>query len=178
MKKIDSKIVILGLGNILLSDEGIGIKVIYDLKNNYVFPKNVEIIDGGVGGFSLLPLIEKAEKLLVIDAVLGNNLPGTIYKFKDKDILYQIIEKISLHEINFCEILNLAKLRKKYPEEVVIIGIEPEKIETSLELSETLKAKYSEFFKAILLQLEEWGIRPVPKKDHHHLEAPFFVEKP
>lgn len=178
MKKINPKIVILGLGNILLSDEGIGVKVIYDLKKNYEFPENVEIIDGGVGGFSLLPFIEKAEKLLVIDAILGNNSPGTIYKFKDKDIPYQIIEKISLHEIDFCEILNLAKLRKKYPEEVVIIGIEPEKIETNLEFSETLKAKYSEFFKAILLQLEEWGIKPVPKKDRHHLEVPFSAEKP
>jgi len=158
-----NKIIVLGIGNLLLSDEGVGIKVIQDLVNNYEFPKEVEIVDGGVGSFSLLPYIESAQKLLVIDAIFGEKPPGTIYKLKDEEIPFQIFEKISLHEISFADILNLAKLRGKYPESIVIIGIEPESLEIGLELSKAVKKNYENLLKEVLLQLEEWGIKPVPK---------------
>ncbi len=160
---MSNKIVVLGIGNLLLSDEGVGIKIIQDLTNNYEFPKEVEIVDGGVGSFALLPYIESAEKLLVIDAILGGKPPGTIYKFKDKEIPIQVFEKISLHEISFGDILNLAKLRGKYPTSLVIIGIEPKSLEIGLELSEVIKKNYNNLLKEVLLQLEEWGIKPIPK---------------
>lgn len=160
---MSNKIVVMGIGNLLLSDEGVGIKIIQDLTNNYEFPKEVEIVDGGVGSFSLLPYIESAEKLLVVDAILGGKPPGTIYKFKDKEIPIQIFEKISLHEISFADILNLAKLRGKYPTSLVIIGIEPKSLEIGLELSEVIKENYNKLLKEVLLQLEEWGIKPIPK---------------
>jgi len=159
----ENKIVILGIGNILLSDEGVGVKVIQDLYTCYKFPQNVELVDGGVGGFSLLPYIESAKKLLVIDAISGGNPPGTIYKFKGKDIPHQIIEKISMHELSFSDILSLAKLRDKYPEELVIIGIEPYSLELKVGLSEVVEKNYNKLLEEVLAQLKEWGIKPIPK---------------
>ncbi|PMP93678.1 MAG: HyaD/HybD family hydrogenase maturation endopeptidase [Thermodesulfobacterium geofontis] len=152
------KIVVLGIGNILLSDEGVGVKVVQDLESQYAFPENVELVDGGVGSFSLLPYIESAKKLLVIDAISGGKPPGTIYKFKDEEIPYQVIEKLSTHELNFSDILNLAKLRGKYPEELVIIGIEPQSLELKVGLTDTVKQNYKKLLNEVLDQLKEWGI--------------------
>ncbi|PMP68235.1 MAG: HyaD/HybD family hydrogenase maturation endopeptidase [Thermodesulfobacterium geofontis] len=152
------KIVVLGIGNVLLSDEGVGVKVVQDLESQYVFPENVELVDGGVGSFSLLPYIESAKKLLVIDAISGGKPPGTIYKFKDEEIPYQVIEKLSTHELNFSDILNLAKLRGKYPEELVIIGIEPQSLELKVGLTDTVKQNYKKLLNEVLDQLKEWGI--------------------
>ncbi len=155
-----NKIVILGIGNILLSDEGVGVKVVKDLEKRLKSIENLELVDGGTGGFFLLSFIESAEKLLVIDTISGNSPPGTIYKFKNEEIPSQTIEKISLHEISFSDILTLAKLRGKFPKEIVIIGIEPESLEMGIELSEPVKANYEKLIEEVLKQLKEWGIKP------------------
>jgi hydrogenase maturation protease len=157
------EVVILGLGNILLSDEGVGVKIVQELIEKYEFPENVEVVDGAVGAFLLLPFIESAKKLLVIDAVSGGEPPGTIYKFKDEDIPQQIMEKLSIHEVSFSDILNLAKLRENYPEEIVIIGIEPKSMEMSLELSEEVKSNYNKLLNEVFAQLKDWGIQVIPK---------------
>ncbi|HAP67189.1 MAG TPA: hydrogenase HupD, partial [Nitrospinae bacterium] len=80
------KILILGIGNILLKDEGVGVKVIERLKRDYKFPSNIELIDGGTAGFGLIDLLEGAEHLIIVDAVQGNDEPGSIYRFKFEDM--------------------------------------------------------------------------------------------
>lgn len=160
---MSKKIIVLGIGNILLSDEGVGVKVVHDLKEKYTFPENVELIDGAVGAFLLLPFIESAEKLLVIDAISGGEPPGTIYKFKDKDIPHQIMDKLSIHEVSFTDILALAKFRGNYPKEIVIIGIEPQSLEPGLELSEKIKKNYDKLINEVLAQLKNWGVKPILK---------------
>ena len=152
------KIVVLGIGNLLLSDEGVGIEVIKELRKKYKLSEEVEIVDGGTGGFSLLPFIESANKLLVIDAISGDKSPGTIYKFKNEEIPLNIMEKISLHEVNFADILNLAQLRGSYPEEIVIIGIEPETLEMQATLSETVRRKIPLLLSEVINQLKELGV--------------------
>ncbi|MCD6490287.1 MAG: HyaD/HybD family hydrogenase maturation endopeptidase [Thermodesulfobacterium sp.] len=156
----ENKIIILGIGNLLLSDEGIGVKIVQDLEARYNFPENVELVDGGVGSFSLLPYIESAKKLLVIDAISGGKPSGTIYKFKDEEIPPQVIEKLSIHELSFSEILSLAKLRGKYPEEIVIIGIEPQSLEFKIGLTEIVEKNYNKLLNEVLAQLKNWGIEP------------------
>lgn len=164
-KTSEDKIVILGLGNILLSDEGVGVKVVQDLMKNYQFPETVEIVDGGVGAFSLLPYIESAKKLLVIDAILGGKPPGTIYKFKNEEIPIQIMDRLSVHEVSFSDILNFAKLRESYPEELVIIGIEPQSLSLGLELSEIIKENYKNLLNEVLSQLKDWGVTFICKNN-------------
>ncbi len=157
------KVVILGVGNILLSDEGIGVKIVWELEKRFKFPEGVKLIDGGSGGFSLIPFIEEADRLLIIDAVLGNNPPGTIYRFTLENLPETIAEKISLHELSLTDILNLVKLRKKLPEEIVIIGIEPASLEVSLELSSEVKEKQENLINMVLEELKKWGVFPEKK---------------
>lgn len=168
------KILILGIGNILLSDEGLGVKVVKFLEEFFTFPKNVELVDGGVGGFFLIPYIEKAKKLLVIDAIRGGNVPGTFYKFKNEDIPLSMLEKLSLHELSFKDIISLINLKGNLPEEIIILGLEPKILEIGDRLSMEVKKNLRKLITEILIQLKDWGIEPVPKKDLRHLEELLF----
>jgi len=160
---MNKKVVILGIGNLLLSDEGIGIKTLEELSKNFEFPEEVELVDGGTLGLGLLEFVEQATHLLVVDAIEGGGKPGTLYEFKGKDLLPQVAERLSLHEVSFLDILNLAKLRGKIPEEIVILGVEPGSLEMSTNLTEEVKSKIPELITRILAVLKDWGIE-VKKK--------------
>ncbi len=151
MKKKQSKkpILILGVGNSIQMDDGIGIHVFEKLKN-MTLPKNIELFDGGTAGFDLINVVSKREKVIIIDAVNGGEPPGTIYKFSPEDIKSKSISYDSLHQLGIIESLEMAKLLNKYPKECVIIGVEPKKIEWGLELSEPLKMKIPKIIELVL----------------------------
>ena len=152
-------IVILGLGNILLKDEGVGVRVVERLKNEYHFDPPIKIIDGGTLGFALINEIEGCKKLIVIDAVKGGGDPGTIYKFKKGEVEFQIPQKLSAHDIGFMEVLEQWKILGVNPD-VIFFGIEPEDITTwSMELSSKLKEKVSRLIELVLEELSKEGIR-------------------
>ncbi|NPA40104.1 MAG: HyaD/HybD family hydrogenase maturation endopeptidase [Thermodesulfobacteria bacterium] len=153
------KVVVLGIGNILLNDEGIGVVVLQELQKRFYFDESVELVDGGTGGLLLLQFIEEAEKLLVIDAITCGGKPGTIYKFNAKEIPEEVVEKISMHEVSFIDILNLCKIRNKLPSEVVIIGVEPKSLEMEGRLSKEVKAKIPELIDEVISQLKEWNVK-------------------
>ncbi|ADO45402.1 hydrogenase expression/formation protein [Hydrogenobacter thermophilus TK-6] len=149
---------LLGIGNILLSDEGLGVRAVEELKSRFKFPPYVELMDGGTLGMDLLYFMEGFERLLVIDAVLGGNPPGTLYKFNDEEVKAYFKRKVSAHELGFQEILALAVLLGKRPKEIVLVGMEPESLNISLELSTTVKERLHLLIEEVLKQLEDWGI--------------------
>ncbi|MCK4778493.1 MAG: HyaD/HybD family hydrogenase maturation endopeptidase [Actinomycetia bacterium] len=137
------KIVVLGIGNILLKDEGIGIRVIEELQKEK-FPPQVEIIDGGTGGLNLLSNIDRADVMIVVDCVQGGGEPGDIYEFKPEDIDKQnsgwAIK--SLHDIGFLDVLNMSSfMNKKEGPETIIFGVEPLEIESGIGLNEVVEKK-------------------------------------
>lgn len=152
------RVLVLGIGNILLSDEGVGVRVVEELRKNYSFSDGVEIIDGGTLGIDLLYFLEGFQKLLVIDAVLGGNAPGTLYKLKDEEVKAYFRKKVSAHELGFQEVLALADLLGKKPKEVVLVGIEPGSLDVSVELSYSVKRRMRDLIGKVLEQLKEWGI--------------------
>jgi hydrogenase maturation protease len=152
------RVLVLGIGNILLSDEGIGVRAVEELRKNYSFSDGVEIMDGGTLGIDLLYFMEGFQKLLVIDAVLGGDSPGTLYKFKGDEVKAYFRKKVSAHELGFQEVLALADLLGRKPEEIVLIGIEPESLDISVELSYSIKRRMQDLIDKVLEQLREWGI--------------------
>lgn len=168
--KEEEKIIVLGIGNVLFSDEGLGVKVIKILEECFSFSEEVELIDGGVGGFFLIPYIERAKRLLIVDAIRGGGPPGTFYKFKNEDLPLNIAEKLSLHELSIKDILFLVSLKGKMPEEIVILGLEPKVLDLGEGLSIEIRRNLKNLIKEILIQLKDWGIEPAPKKDLHHWE--------
>lgn len=146
------KIIVLGIGNILLKDEGIGVHVIEVLRKESL-PDNVELVDGATAGFDLLPIIQNCDKLIVVDAIKTTEAPGTIYKFNPEDIDIKRDENVSLHDINFFQVLEVAKKYKRLPE-TYMIGIVPEEIDWGMDLSRNLSAKMSLLKSVVLEEIE------------------------
>lgn len=135
-----TKIVIIGVGNLLLSDEGVGVHVANELMKKEL-PPYVSVVDGGTDGFRLLNIITEADRLIVIDAVKGGAEPGSIYRF-DIDEVKSCPPgfKTSVHQIGILEVIDLSGLIGKTPH-TTVIGVEPKSIEMGMELSPEVKSK-------------------------------------
>lgn len=136
-----AKHLVLGVGNLLLSDEGVGIHVVKRLVEMQALPDDVEIVDGGTAGLALLVYLEGVERLVIIDAVETGGPPGTIVRLSGDDIPAYMALKISPHEITLPDFLAAARLRDLYPQEVVVWGIQPYSLEVGIELSPPLAEK-------------------------------------
>ncbi len=157
------KIVVLGIGNTILSDEGLGVKALELLRKRYDFPGNVELIDGGTIGIDLLYFIEDADRLLVLDAVLGNGKPGSFHKFVGNEVKAYFRNKVSMHEIGFQEVLGLLELKGTNNKEIVVMGLEPKTIDLGTELSPEVLSGMEVLLEEALRQLKEWNVEVVEK---------------
>jgi hydrogenase maturation protease len=156
---------IIGVGNILFRDEGFGIRVIEKLESLYEFSENVELVDGGVLGVNLLGVISQPDHLIVVDAVKNKGNPGDIYRLEGDQIPDRIRAKNSLHQVDFLEALTLCQALDKVPE-VVILGVEPEDIETlSLELSPATANKIDRVIDLVFKELDGLGASYLERKE-------------
>lgn len=130
---------ILGIGNILLRDEGIGVRVIEAMRD-LTLPEGVEILDGGTSGADLIDEVADRPRLIVVDAIKAAVEPAAILRFSDKDLLERAEGPISLHEFGLVETLLAAKHLGCAPREVIIFGIQPNDISSGLELSSEVAA--------------------------------------
>lgn len=158
------KIVVLGVGNILLRDEGVGVRVVEELLLRYDFPENVQLVDGGTQGLWLLSTLEEADRLIVIDAVLGPGPPGTIYRLERDDLPKGLRSKQSAHDSDLVEALNLCALLEIEPASVVVVGIQPENIEPfGLELTHTIGCRMEDLIQEVLSELSNMGVESKKK---------------
>lgn len=155
------RILVLGLGNILLKDEGVGVHIAQMLQE-LVLPHNVEVVDGGTASLDVLLLAPGIEKLVVIDALRAGKEAGTIYKARlkseERDKLEQIFSsgsRISLHQVGLIDALAIAEKMNCAPKEIAIIGIEPKKIDCGLELTDDVKQKIPEIINTVLKEVED-----------------------
>jgi len=124
------KVLVLGIGNILWADEGFGVRVLETLQRHYAFPDNVTLLDGGTQGVYLVQDVRDADILIVFDAIDYGLEPGTMKVIINEDVpKYMGAKKVSLHQTGFQEVLALAEMMGDYPEQIVLIGVQPECIE-------------------------------------------------
>ncbi len=152
------KITLLGLGNILMQDEGVGVQAVRILEDEYELPPNLEVVDGGTSGLDLLPYIEGRDQLLVVDAVNFGREPGFIGVLENQEIPALFAVKASLHHLGLVDVLAAAKLLEVAPREICLIGIQPLSMEIGLELSELLQGKLELLLHRIITRLQEWGL--------------------
>jgi len=158
------RIVVLGVGNILLRDEGVGVRVVEQLERDFTFPENVRLIDGGTQGLWLMSTIQESDHLIVVDAVLGRGEPGTLYRLEKEDLPKGLRAKQSAHDSDLVEALNLCRLLGAGPETVTVVGIEPENIQPfGLELTETVAAKVDELVQSVIDELRRLDVEPQKK---------------
>jgi hydrogenase maturation protease len=164
----EKHVMILGVGCILFSDEGFGVRVIEKLQTQYKFPENVSVVDGGVLGVNLLGVISQADHLIVVDAIRNKGNPGDMYRLYDKQIPERIRAKNSIHQVDFLEALTLCQVFDKVPD-TVIIGVEPEDIETlSIELTPVIQLKVDPMIQMVLTELDRLEV-PYYKRKHNHV---------
>ncbi len=165
-----NRFLLMGLGNILLRDEGAGVRTVEALQRAYDFPEDLEIVDGGTLGLDLLPSLEGKEKVLFIDAVDFQGTPGTIAIWKDDEIPSFLGPALSFHQVGLRDILFAAKLMGIMPAEVVLLGIQPGVIETGLALSPALEENFAGILDALADRLREWGVqirrKSLPEEAH------------
>ncbi len=157
------KTLVLGVGNILLSDEGVGVHVARLLGERYDFPPEVEILDGGTLGLDLLPYVEAAERLLIVDAVQMDAPPGQVARLEGEEVPAVLSLKYSPHQVGLSDLLAAARLLGRSPAEVVLWGIQPASLEVGLELSPAVAAQVETLLQNVLAELQRWGVRPLEK---------------
>jgi hydrogenase maturation protease len=147
---------VLGCGNTLVGDDGVGIRVIEHLMEMKL-PENVEIIDAGVGGMAILSWIEDTDKVIIIDAVqTGNEPPGTVYEFTDKEMPPSDMFMLSLHDLNLVDTLNIGKLVQKMPDEIIIIGVEVKRVaEFTRDLTPEVESAMPEVIDLVLKEINK-----------------------
>jgi len=145
-------ILILGIGNLILKDEGIGVHVVQKMMEMNL-PPDIEVMDGGTMGIDLLYHIEGRKKVIVIDAVNTEGIPGTLYRFTDRDLEDNRDILRSAHEIDFTYVLKTARLFGKSPEEVIFIGIKPGEISEGMELSPAMEEKIPAIIELVMKEI-------------------------
>ena len=158
MDKELKSIMVIGVGNVLFKDEGFGIHVVKRMEQMFEFPENVELVDGGVMGVHLLGIISRPDHLIVVDVIRNGGQPGDMYRIEQKDIPERIRAKNSVHQVDFLEALTLCLAMDHQPE-TVILGVEPEDIETlNMELTATTENKVGPIMDLVLAELENLGV--------------------
>lgn len=157
---MNSSVLIIGLGNILLTDEGIGVHAASALKKRYSFtPKVVEVIDGGTMGIDLLSLFEGRDRIMIIDAVDFGKEPGHIGIISNDEIPFALKTKLSVHHIGLSDVLYAAKLMGIMPSDVCLVGIQPKSLDVGLDMTKEIDGKLDTVIKTVVLKLNEWGIQ-------------------
>lgn len=158
---------ILGIGNILWADEGFGIRTIETLHARYTFPDTVRIMDGGTQGIFLLPWVRNAKRLLIFDAIDYGLPPATMKLIRGDDVpRFMGAKKVSMHQAGFQEVLSTAQLTDDLPEELVLIGVQPELLDDyGGSLRDSVKAQIDPAIQLALEILADWNITAQPRDE-------------
>jgi len=150
--------VVLGLGNLLNRDEGLGVQALKRLDTRLGEQSAVELLDGGVLGLNLLMIVEECSHLLILDAVNVGRPAGTVVELRKDQIPLYAGVKLSQHQVTFQEVLGLANVRGFLPEHLHLVGIQPEDLSIGLELSPTIERVLPEIVNRAMVVLENWGL--------------------
>lgn len=150
------RMVVLGVGNPLLGDDGVGLALLDRLIASGRLPLGSIPVDGGTWGMSLLPVIEDATHLLLLDAIRTGARPGSVVCLGREELPRHLTQKLSPHQIDLREVLALAELRGTLPAQAVAVGLEPERVEWGMDLSPAVAAGLDGAVAAALRQIEAW----------------------
>ncbi len=171
-------IVVLGIGNVLWADEGFGVRCVEALQARWTFADHVTLVDGGTQGLYLIPQVHAARKLLILDAVDYGLPPGTIKQVENDEVpRFMGAKKMSLHQTGFQEVLALAQLTGAYPEQVLLLGCQPEELDDyGGSLRPVVKAALEDALAIAVQRIADWGGRPqrraAPLAAHESVTSP------
>lgn len=158
------RVVVLGIGNTILSDEGVGVHALAALEQEFELPPGVEVIDGGTAGMELLDTLTDVDLLLVFDAVKSGRAPGSLVCLQGDEVPVFFRHKFSPHQVAIGDVLASLRFAGAAPRDLVLIGIEPESLDLGLSLSASVAARLPEMVAAAAVQLAARGVELRPRE--------------
>ncbi len=155
-------VLVLGIGNLVMSDDGVGVMVAQRLQQEYRFADNVEIMDGGTLGLDLLPMLENITNLIMIDAVETGKKAGTCVRLYGEELPIALETKVSPHQMGLKDLLAVSELMGHSPREMVLIGVQPGSIEMEIGLTPEVEAQFETLVSNVLDELANWGLAAIP----------------
>lgn len=148
---------VLGIGNLLIGDEGVGCTTAAEINRRFQLPPDVECIDGGTAGFELLGLIDGREHLILIDALKDDRAPGTVIMVEGEQVPQAFLARTTPHQLGICDVLAAARLTDSLPAHLTLYGIEPKQLEVGIGLSPEVSAGMEKTIDAVIEQLRDLG---------------------
>jgi hydrogenase maturation protease len=165
---------ILGIGNVLLTDEGVGVRALNELQRRFTFSEDVELLDGGTSGIELLRHIQDHDNLIIIDCMTYDQPPGTVYRVENEDVPSVFRTRISPHQLGLSDLLAAAMLTDRTPKNLVLFGVEPESVDIGLELTETVEKSLAKLIQAVVEEVSKIGCSVVPQGSSFSDKACFW----
>ncbi len=162
VSKSPISVLVLGIGNLVMSDDGVGVVVAQRLQREYLFADNVEVMDGGTLGLDLLPKLENVTNLIMIDAVETGKKAGTCVRLYGQELPIALETKVSPHQMGLKDLLAVSELMGHSPKEMVLIGVQPGSIEMEIGLTAEVEAQLDNLVSNVLNELSNWGITATP----------------
>jgi hydrogenase maturation protease len=153
------RVVVLGIGNILLSDEGVGVRAVERLEADYALPPEVALIDGGTCGMEMLDQLENLDALIVVDCVRHGQPPATPVLLKGEAVPVFFKTKLSPHQVGLSDVLASLEFTGRAPKYTVIVGIQPASMDTGLELTPAVAARLPELLEMTVAELRGLGLK-------------------
>ncbi len=150
--------VVLGIGNIILTDEGVGVRAVEALEKSYQLPESVMAIDGGTSGMELLDDLSGLDLLVVLDTIVAGKEPGTVISLTGDQVQVFFRKKMSPHQIGLCDVLASLELLGTLPKEVMVFGVQPLSLELGMDLSPVVAERVPELVELAVAALEARGV--------------------
>lgn len=158
-------LLVLGLGNVLLGDDGVGAAAVTRLQAEYAWPDTARVFDGGTLGLSLLPWVEQADAVILVDAVRTDDAPGTLVRLDGADVPPAVATRLSPHQVGVADLLDGARWRGRYPTRLVLLGVVPESIELAVGLSRDVASALAPLVDRVVEEAGAMGVPFRPRLD-------------
>ncbi|WP_243547302.1 HyaD/HybD family hydrogenase maturation endopeptidase [Pseudodesulfovibrio tunisiensis] len=178
MADTEKRILVLGVGNVLFSDEGFGVRVAEELDRDYVFSSNVEVMDGGTLGLRLMGPIMESDYLILVDIVMNDGSPGEVFRLLGQDLEKACSFQNSMHQTDLLDTLAQCNLVGTVPEDVILYGVEPKDFTTmSTALSPELEAVLGKVKETVLEEIRSAGGEFAPRTSNNPSTEKVYVPR-
>jgi hydrogenase maturation protease len=150
-------LLVLGLGNVLCGDDGLGVVAVHLLQRRYLPPDEVEVLDGGTLGLSLLPRLEQASEAILVDAIRAEGPPGSFVRLEGDDVAPAMAARLSVHQVGVVDLLDAARWRGCYPSRLILLGLVPGSLELGVRRTASVEAALPELVERIVAEARRLG---------------------
>ena len=157
-------LLILGLGNLLCTDDGVGAVAVHRLLRDYAVPEGAAVLDGGTLGLALLPYVESADAAILVDAIGADGPPGTLVRLTGEDVAPAVAARLSVHQVGVADLLDGARLLEHYPRTLILLGLVPGHVRLGIERTPAVAARIPALIAAVVEEARALGFAFVPRE--------------